>query len=113
MNKKLIFCGSKIVSKFGFQNGIQRYKCPNCERVFHRRILIYPNLLWQEYVEGKQTYAQLESKYNCSIKTIQRQIDSVKIEQQSTFTGQANVLMDTTYFGRNFGVMLFKNKQME
>ena len=42
-------------------------------------------------------------------KTIQRKIDAVKIQSQTTFTGVVNVLMDTTYFGRKFGVMVFKD----
>lgn len=58
---------------------------------------------------GKQTYQQLASKYNCSTKTIQRKIDSVKIHRETTFSNTANVLMDTTYFGRLFGVMVFKD----
>ena len=33
----------------------------------------------------------------------------VKIQQQTTFLPVANVLMDTTYFGRKFGVMVFKD----
>jgi hypothetical protein len=33
----------------------------------------------------------------------------VKTDYQSTFPGTANVLMDTTYFGRKFGVMVFKD----
>lgn len=60
-------------------------------------------------MQGKQTYAQLASKYNCSSKTIQRKIDSIKAERQTTFTNVANVLMDTTYFGRKFGIMVFKD----
>jgi hypothetical protein len=52
---------------------------------------------------------QLASKYNCSTKTIQRKIDTVKVQRQTTFTSIANVLMDTTYFGRKFGVMVFKD----
>lgn len=52
---------------------------------------------------------QLAEKYNCSIKTIQRRIDSVKTESETTFSSVANVLMDTTYFGRKLGVMVFKN----
>lgn len=52
---------------------------------------------------------QLAAKYNCSIKTIQRKIDAVKTERQTTFCSVANVLMDTTYFGRKFGVMVFKD----
>ena len=63
----------------------------------------------QEYIQGKQTYKQLAFKYNCSIKTIQRKIDVTKIQYETTFSSVANVLMDTTYFGRKFGVMVFKN----
>jgi len=33
----------------------------------------------------------------------------VKPQRQSSFTSVANVLMDTTYFGRKFGVMVFKD----
>jgi hypothetical protein len=65
--------------------------------------------IWQEYTQGKQTYFQLATKYNCSIKTIQRKIDEVKTEHQTTFSSIANVLMDTTYFGRKLGVMVFKD----
>jgi hypothetical protein len=66
-------------------------------------------LLWKEYTEGKQTYAQLAVKYQCSAKTIQRSIDTVKTERKTSFASVANVLMDTTYFGRDFGVMVFKD----
>ncbi len=48
-------------------------------------------------------------KYNCSAKTIQRKIDAVKVETENTFPSVVNVLMDTTYFGRAFGVMVFKD----
>jgi len=58
---------------------------------------------------GKQTYEQLANKYNCSIKTIQRKSDAVKLSRETTFPCIANVLMDTTYFGRKFGVMVFKD----
>ncbi len=65
--------------------------------------------MWIEYTEGKQTYFQLSAKYNCSAKTIQRKIDAVKVQRLTTFTSVVNVLMDTTYFGRKFGVMVFKD----
>jgi len=52
---------------------------------------------------------QLALKYNCSTKTIQRKIDLVKIEHETIFPSIVNVLMDTTYFGRKFGVMVFKD----
>lgn len=66
-------------------------------------------MLWQEYTEGKQTYKQLAEKYGCSVKTIQRKLDTVTTPKGSTFSSVVNVLMDTTYFGRKLGVMVFKD----
>jgi hypothetical protein len=61
------------------------------------------------YSSGKQTYAQLAEQFCCSTKTIQRLLDKVVIIKRSEFSGVAVVVMDTTYFGRGFGVMVFKN----
>ena len=58
---------------------------------------------------SKQSYKQLASKYNCSVKTIQRKIDDAKAIRMTTFPSIANVLMDTTYFGKKLGVMVFKD----
>ena len=97
------------MSKYGFQKGIQRYKCAACGKIFQGGIRIDAQILWQEYTDGKQTYAQLSVKYGCSVKTIQRKIDSVKVQRTTTFPDVVNVLMDTTYFGRKLGVMVFKD----
>jgi hypothetical protein len=70
---------------------------------------LQPTALWQQYMEGKQTYQQLAAKYNCSVKTIQRKIDAVDTKRHTTFPSVVNVLMDTTYFGRKLGVMVFKD----
>ena len=66
-------------------------------------------LIWEDYTKGKHTCKQLSAKYSCSTKTIQRKIDSVLVQKESTFCSVANVLMDTTCFGRKFGVMVFKD----
>ena len=68
-----------------------------------------PKNIWIEYTEGKQTYQQLANKYNYSKRTIQRKIDSYTISTPSKQAKKVIVLMDTTYWGRNFGVMLFKD----
>ena len=36
--------------------------------------------MWQEYVEGKQTYNQLAFKHECSKRTIQRKIDLYSVQ---------------------------------
>ena len=70
---------------------------------------IVPAIVWEEYLRGKQTYLQLSKKYNCSKRTIQRKIDSHKPFIISKKPKVIIVLMDTTYWGRSFGVMLFKD----
>ncbi len=65
--------------------------------------------IWDDYTQGKQTYEQLAKKNKCSIKTIQRRIDAFEVEKVTPKAREVVVLMDTTYWGRNFGVMLFKD----
>ena len=60
-------------------------------------------------MRGKQTYVQLATKYNCSKRTIQRKIDFHTLILQPKAARNVIILMDTTYWGRNFGVMLFKD----
>lgn len=52
---------------------------------------------------------QLSVKYDCSVKTIQRRIDQHNVSFEKQEPRKVIVLMDTTYWGRNFGVMLFKD----
>jgi len=59
--------------------------------------------------EGKQTYLQLSQIFNCSLKTIQRNVDKYREGFHYKDPREVVVLMDTTYFGRRFGVMLFKD----
>ena len=107
--KKCFYCGSNITKKNGLKNGIQRYKCHSCGKQFTGGFRATPSRLWQEYSECKQTYKQLSLKYQCSSRTIQRLLDKAVVVPRTDFSDVAVVLMDTTYFGRNFGVMVFKN----
>ena len=65
--------------------------------------------LWDKYLRKKQTYQELADEYGCSTKTIQRRLDEYCIQFNEQFPKVANVVLDTTYFGRNFGVMCFKD----
>lgn len=57
----------------------------------------------------KQTYAQLSEKYHCSIRTIQRKIDKHTTTTSEIPARPIILLMDTTYWGRGVGIMLFKD----
>jgi hypothetical protein len=97
------------VSKYGTQRGIQRYKCAGCGKNFQGGNRRVPLQIWEAYTKGKQTYTQLAQKYHCAAKIIQRKIDSVQLKATKEYESVANVLMDTTYIGRTFGVMVFKD----
>jgi hypothetical protein len=90
-------------------NGVQRYKCAACGRQFLGGNRVSKTLIWEEYTKGKQTYSQLAKKYQCSVKTIQRTIDKVAVQATEKQPRKVIILMDTTYWGRGFGVMLFKD----
>ena len=84
-----------------------------CGRQFLGGLRIRNEDLWRDFRVGKQTYRQLAEKHRCSIRTIQRRLDRIKAESGG-FKGGARpgsvvLLMDTTYFGRDFGVLLIKS----
>jgi len=83
--------------------------CYFCGRHFSDTKRIDLDELWHLYSSGKQTCSQLAARFCCSTKTIQRKLDKFTILKRKEFSAVAVVLMDTTYFGRGFGVMVFKN----
>ena len=95
--------------KNGVRSGKQIYKCYVCGRQFLATQRIDLKELWKLYASGKQTYVQLAERFYCSTKTIQRMLDKAPIFKRKEFSSVAVVIMDTTYFGRGFGVMVFKN----
>jgi hypothetical protein len=97
------------VQKYGFVKGIQRYKCAHCGKQFLGGNRLANDVLWKEYTDGKQTYSQLAQKYACSVRTIQRRLDKVNVSSINKEPRRVVILMDTTYWGRGFGVMLFKD----
>lgn len=66
-------------------------------------------VIWNEYVAGKQTYDQLAKTYKYSKRTIQRKLDLFTPKSPIKMPREIVVLMDTTYWEKNFGVMLFKD----
>ena len=85
------------------------YKCKDCGRQFkggHRR---NKSQVITAYVEGKQTLEQLSIKYKVSIRTIQRDLLGMRFVQKISKHKDVTIQMDTTYWGRNFGLMVIKD----
>ena len=83
------------------------YKCKCCGSQFLGGKRIDEEELWREYTEGKQTLSALAHKYRCSSKTIQRRIHSYKLVKTSPTASDVTIIIDTTYFGRGNGLMVF------
>ena len=90
-------------------NGRQLYKCHACCRQFLGGERRNPDAIFTAYLEGKRTCEQLAERHGRSTKTIQRCPDKAKPARLEQFSSVANVVMDTTYFGRKYGVMVFKD----
>ncbi len=98
--------------KNGKWKGKQRYKCLNCDYVFENKRRIRTDIsqsLWYQYVYEKQTYDSLARHFNLSRRTIQRKIDQFQIVLPTVRSGDTVIVMDTSYFGRDFGVMVFRD----
>jgi len=109
LKKKHVHCGSRITKKNGVKNFKQLYKCYACSRQFVEGFRLKPEQLWDEFFTGKQTYSQLGLKYNCSTRTIQRKLDRYASSLPKIRPRSVVVLMDTVYWGRDFGVMVFRD----
>ena len=82
------------------------YKCHACGKQFRGGIRVNYDLFWQEYLHNKQTYNEISERYGVSVSTVKRKIASVQEEWQPIIPQKAGfLLLDTTYFGRNWGFL--------
>lgn len=64
-------------------------------------------VIWEMYLNGKQTIAQISEITGLSTSTITRRLAAVSISwEQPKVKGSGVVHLDATYFGRNTGVLL-------
>lgn len=70
------------------------------------------NDLYHLYLNKKQTIGQLSEEFCVSVSTIQRVLRQYQYNFfQNTENKKVIVLMDATYWGRNFGVIVFKDSR--
>ena len=67
MTKKCFFCGSSNVVRDGLRGRKQLYKCKACGRQFVGGRRLDKNQIITDYIEGKQTIAQLKWTYPSSM----------------------------------------------
>ena len=87
----------------------QMFKCKDCNRQFLGGRRRDKTQVITDYVEGKQTIEQLSVKYGVSSRTIQRDLKGMRYVQKISKNKDVTIQLDTTYWGRNFGLMVIKD----
>ena len=93
----------------GLRGRVQRYKCKDCGRRFDGGNRRDRAQVITDYIEGKQTLEQLADKYKVSSRTIARDLEGMRYVQKIAKEKHVIIQMDTTYWGRNFGLMVIKD----
>lgn len=90
------------------RGSVQRYMCTDCHRQFCGKTKVPAIELWMEYMDGKQTIAQLSQNHGISESTIKRRLHTYEATWKNPdLQGRHGVInIDATYFGRNYGVMV-------
>jgi len=85
------------------------YSCKDFGRQFQGGLRINNISLWNDYLTANRTISDLSTLYKCSERTIRRRLSLVVDSFTATYTKSAVIILDTTYFSRTFGVMLFQD----
>lgn len=98
-----------MVIRKGIKNGSQLWLCKDCNKYFCGRRWPSDDNVARAYSSGRSTVSDLAVRFNVSASTIKRRLKTMRAEEISTQAHDAVVLMDTTYWGRNFGVTILMN----
>ena len=83
------------------------YKCQDCGYQFRGRVEVSEDVLWNAYLQEKQTISELSERFGMSVSTIKRRLQGIRREWvQPSLSGEGFVHLDVTYWGRSFGVLL-------
>jgi hypothetical protein len=97
------------VVRNGLKGRKQLYKCKDCGRQFLGGRRRDKSQIITDYIEGKQTLEQLAVKYGVNEKTIRRDLEGMRHVHKIAKYKDVTVQMDTTYWGRSFGLMVIRD----
>ena len=75
----------------------------------YRTAIINDISLWNDYLTANRTISDLSILHKCSERTIRRRLSIVVDSFTATCPKSAVIILDTTYFSKTFGVMLFQD----
>lgn len=96
------------MKKNGSRYGRQLWKCTECGKQFRQKKRVQVQRILKTYAHGKQTYAQIGQRLGRSKRWVQQQMDLAEVQPRLLEAGSVVVVADTTYFGKVFGVMVWR-----
>lgn len=85
------------------------YKCKDCGKQFIGGKRRNKSQVITDYIEGKQTLRQLALRYDVSERTIRRDLTGMRFVHSISKYKDVTVQLDTTYWGKHFGLMVIKD----
>jgi hypothetical protein len=116
-SKKCVFCNSINVKKDGTQNGIQRWKCKDCNKKFQANKKSLPKEeIFCSFVFHKQTFKELSESYHIRHKTLQKYFDDYVLTDKIHKPRVIYLVVDGTYFGETgthnaFCLVVFRDEE--
>lgn len=91
------------------KGGRQLYKCLDCKRQFVGGNRVDDETIITDYIDNKQTLRQLSDKYSLSVRTVWERLKNMRHVHMISKYRDVVINMDTTYWGRHFGLVLIKD----
>ena len=91
----------------GTRNGASYWFCHSCKHYFSGRSRVDSSAVYRYYAQGTYTIAQIAERLGISCSTVKRRMKNFPLSSTSIAPRTVALQMDTTYWGRNFGVVLF------
>ncbi len=85
------------------------YFCRDCGKQFQSVRRIDNVCLWNDYLPEKRTISELSILHKCSERAIRRRLSSVAESFPLIYLVSATIILNTTYFSKTFGAMLFQD----
>ena len=91
----------------GHHNGSSYWYCKTCNRYSSGRKKPSQEAIFNRYSQGTFTIKELSQEFNISASTVKRILRNYTVTKVAHTPGKVVVQMDTTYWGRNFGLVIF------
>lgn len=110
MGKICFFCGSNQVIKKGLKQGKQRWRCKTCGHMFVPSSRIDSAQVIDMYSQGNLTVKQMANLLNVNERTVFRHLAKCEKTVVQTHNPRPIVaMMDASYWGWKFGVVVIKD----